>query len=235
LRTRTPELGDPGDSLELNSNLLELVRNYDEEEKSAKLEWCENKVRSLVGEGRKVVVWTWFINNIKTLKRLLSDLEPLVIYGGIKPYEDPEDTEREESRERNIREFKLSSKKNILIANPAACAESISLHKQCHDAIYVERTFNCAQFLQSMDRIHRVGLPPETKTTYYIPLMDCAIDRLVDRRLKSRQEVLYDLLQDDALPVGGIGDDALIEEEQDIEDVIEELRQELTPGRDHGA
>ena len=44
-----------------------------------------------------------------------------------------------------------------MIANPAACAESISLHKECHYAIYYDLSYNTAQYLQSLDRIHRVG------------------------------------------------------------------------------
>jgi len=224
---RSLELGDPGDIIDLGSNLLNLVRNYNEKEKPAKIDWCERTARTLVSRGRKVVIWTWFVNNIRLLKELLSDLEPLVVFGEIKPYEEPEDTKKEESRERNIREFKLSGTKNILIANPSACAESISLHKECHDAIYVERTFNCGQFLQSMDRIHRVGLPPKTKTTYHIPIMDCAIDRLVDGRLHSRQKVLYELLSDNAIPIGGWGEDGLFEEEEDVDKIIGELRKEL--------
>lgn len=227
IESQTSELGDSGDIIDLDSNLSNLVRNYNEKEKSAKIDWCERTTRTLVNKGHKVVIWTWFVNNIKLLQKLLSDLEPLVVFGEIKPHEEPEDTTQEESRERNIREFKLSSTRNVLIANPSACSESISLHKECHDAIYLERTFNCGQFLQSMDRIHRIGLPPETKTTYHIPVMDCAIDRLVDSRLYSRQKVLYELLSDNSIPVGGWSEDGLLESEEDIDKIIEDLRKEL--------
>jgi SNF2 family DNA or RNA helicase len=227
IESRTLELGDPGDAMDLGSNLTNLVKNYNQKEKPAKIDWCERKARELISNGRKVLIWTSFIGNIRLLQSLLADLEPLVVFGEIKPFEEPEDTRQEESREGNIREFKLSKTKNILIANPSACAESISLHKECHDAIYVERTFNCGQFLQSMDRIHRVGLLPGIKTTYHIPVMDSAIDRLVDRRLYSRQKVLYELLSDKSIPIGGWSEDGLVEEEEDIDHIIEELHKEL--------
>jgi hypothetical protein len=45
----------------------------------------------------------------------------------------------------------------VLVANYAACAEGISLHKACHNAIYVDRTFQAELYLQSEDRIHRLG------------------------------------------------------------------------------
>jgi len=55
---------------------------------------------------------------------------------------------------------------DILVANPAACAESISLHKTCSHAIYYDLSYNCAQYIQSLDRIHRVG-GSENKPSYY--------------------------------------------------------------------
>jgi len=55
---------------------------------------------------------------------------------------------------------------DILVANPAACAESISLHKKCSNAVYYDLSYNCAQYLQSLDRIHRVG-GSETKPAHY--------------------------------------------------------------------
>ena len=55
---------------------------------------------------------------------------------------------------------------DVLVANPAACAESISLHKACSHAIYYDLSYNCAQYLQSLDRIHRVG-GSESKVSHY--------------------------------------------------------------------
>ena len=78
--------------------------------------------------------------------------------------------EEEVSREHLISEFKNTHRCMVLIANPAACAESISLHKVCHHAIYLDRSFNCAHYLQSLDRIHRLGLEQEEKTYYYLIL-----------------------------------------------------------------
>ena len=44
-----------------------------------------------------------------------------------------------------------------LVAIPQACSESISLHKACHNAVYYDMNYNTSEFLQSLDRIHRVG------------------------------------------------------------------------------
>ena len=38
-----------------------------------------------------------------------------------------------------------------------SASEGISLHKVCKRALYLDRTYNAAQYLQSRDRIHRIG------------------------------------------------------------------------------
>jgi SNF2 family DNA or RNA helicase len=89
----------------------------------------------------------------------------------------------------------------LLIANPAACAESISLHKACHDAIYLDRTFNCGQFIQSLDRIHRIGLEQNEIVNYHILLAKNTIDETIDDRLDTKHETMIRVLEDD-IPVG---------------------------------
>ncbi len=52
----------------------------------------------------------------------------------------------EQTRERRISIFKSDPNRRVLIANAAACAESVSLHKVCQHAIYLERSFNASTF-----------------------------------------------------------------------------------------
>ena len=87
-----------------------------------------------------------------------------------------------------LKEFKISKEPNVLIANPAACAESISLHKVCHHAIYLDRTFNCGQYLQSLDRIHRIGLSKDEKVFYHILQAENSIDETIHRRLNEKEK-----------------------------------------------
>jgi SNF2 family DNA or RNA helicase len=182
--------------------------------------------KMLIKLKRKVIIWTWFIENIKLLEELLLPYHPLKIYGAIKPYED-ENIEQEESREKNIHEFKTRADRPILLANPAACAESISLHKHCQHAIYLDRNFNCGQFLQSMDRIHRVGMPTGLTAEYHIPFINCAIERTVDKRLRKRQEILYGLLSD-PMPILGIDEDLWIaDSEAELDAAYQDLINEI--------
>jgi len=188
------EVGD----VEMSDLLPDIRRFHDGELLSAKIRWTAEKARSLVRKGEKVLIWTWWVENIRLLDRLLSDLKPLLLFGEIKPYQEDWDDPHEVSRERNISDFRANVDRPILIANPSACAESISLHRECHNAIYVDRTYNCGQFLQSLNRIHRVGLPEGVITNYWIPILDCAIERSVDTRLRERQQTMYDFLDDNA-------------------------------------
>lgn len=205
------------------SDLLEDVTRFQTGELiAAKIAWTVDKVRELTTHGNKVVVWTWWVNNLHLLQGILAEYNPLLLYGAIKPYEEDTDEEEEQSRERNIKEFKTRDDRPVLLANPAACAEAISLHVECHHAIYVDRTFNCGQFLQSLNRIHRVGLPEGTTTQYWIPIIECAVEHIVDNRLRERQRVMYEFLGDET-PVFGID----IAEETDISDSNEELNQDF--------
>jgi hypothetical protein len=86
-----------------------------------------------------------------------------------------------------------------LVANPAACSEGISLHTVCHHAIYVDRGYNAAQFLQSMDRIHRLGLKPGTETTIEIIHSPDSIDDLIDSRLVDKINRMAEVLEDESL------------------------------------
>jgi SNF2 family DNA or RNA helicase len=119
----------------------------------------------------------------------LRELNPVVIHGAV-PYLSVD--EDEFSREELIRSFRNDPECRVLIANPAACAESISLHTVCHHAVYLDRSFNCAHYLQSLDRIHRLGLPKETTTSYYL-LIATVHARLKDKLKNMRSVIEGDL------------------------------------------
>ncbi|MFC1910627.1 DEAD/DEAH box helicase [Chloroflexota bacterium] len=218
-----------GGDIDVSDLQGDLVRFRLGELKSSKVEWVVRKARDLISQDNKVVIWTWWVDNIRLLSELLADLHPLQLFGEIKPYEEESDDSDEESRERNIREFRMRKDRPVLIANPSACAEAISLHRECHHAIYLDRTFNCGQFLQSMNRIHRVGLPEHAQTHYWIPLLDCAVERSVERRLKERQTTMYEFLGDNSRIIGsdlpeetGIADDYR-EESESFKDILSEI------------
>ncbi len=212
-----------------DSSIIELIEDYPKYETPAKFELLLKLVKDGVSLGKKIVIWTSFIHNIKMLHELLHDFETFTIYGEI-PKDDNENLEF--NREQQIREFKLSLKPAILIANPAACAESISLHKECHMAIYLDRTFNCGQYLQSLDRIHRIGLSKDDLVTYHILEAESTIDETISRRLSEKEENMLRILDDD-FPIGTFEtiDSSLSQSENeeliDFDETIKDIKKQL--------
>jgi len=160
--------------LDYNENLLDeklsladTIKHYDGLESPAKLEKLLETVQRLRHQGEKVVIWSNFVETLKLIRTRLKTAGYGVelIYGDT-PTENSSVGE-ELTREKIIAEFvRRSSSVDVLVANPAACAESISLHKECSHAIYYDLSYNCAQYLQSLDRIHRVG-GSENKIAHY--------------------------------------------------------------------
>ena len=109
----------------------------------------------------------------------LADFGALYIHGGV----DAGNEDDYETREGKIKLFHDDPNVRLLVANPAAASEGVSLHRVCHHAIYLDRTFNAAHYLQSEDRIHRFGLPKDQKTT--IEIVECqeSVDETVQERL----------------------------------------------------
>lgn len=175
-------------------SVSELIERYHKYETPSKIEAVIKLSNELLKKGEKVIIWTSFIHNIKALSKLLKPYNPRIVYGDV-----PKDASENESfnREKMIKEFKYSREFNILIANPSACAESVSLHKVCHHAIYLDRTFNCALYMQSLDRIHRIGLDPNEQIHYYVFQSAKSIDEIIDDRLKEKQKRMLELLDDD--------------------------------------
>lgn len=183
--------------LSADSGVVELVL---EEGPSAKMRAVADHARELAREGRKVVIWTIFTNTLLDMERMLADLNPVTLYGAV-PNGDESDPETREGR---LKRFHQDDTCLCLIANPAAAGEGISLHTVCHDAIYLDRSYVSTHYLQSIDRIHRLGLPPETKTNIYIyqtkaPAGLGSIDYSVNRRLGTKIRALQQLLDDDDL------------------------------------
>jgi len=192
----------------------QIIERYPEYEVPSKIEATIRLVRKLVQQGEKVLVWTAFVHNIKTLEKALGDLRPGAVFGDV-PKDDSEDEEH--NRELVIHQFKTMPSHRVLIANPSACAESVSLHKVCSHAVYLDRTFNGAHYMQSLDRIHRIGLGPKDKVFYHILQSLNSIDLVIDDRLETKRRAMLRLLDETFSP---------LDFESSIEDFSEEAEEE---------
>lgn len=180
----------------------QMLREVMSEGAAPKLHEACRLAREWAGEGKKVLIWSSFVSTVEHLAGLLADFGAEYIHGGVTT---SDDENLDDSREAVIRRFNdPNSSTRILVANPAACSEGISLHHVCHHAIYVDRNYNAAQYLQSEDRIHRIGVPADV-TTYIVTLITRdTIDLSVNRRLAAKVARMADALNDPCLNISPI-------------------------------
>lgn len=87
----------------------------------------------------------------------------------------------------------------VLLSNPATLGEGVSLHQVCNDAVYVDRDFAAGRFMQSLDRIHRLGLAPEAETRITMLVANETVDEIVEQRLGTKLRFMGGILDDPAV------------------------------------
>lgn len=208
------------------SKLSELLPEYGKYETPKKFIQLLQLVERNAAAGRKTLIWSNFVRNLETLERMLKIYRPALIHGGI-PSE-ISDAAAPRTREAELARFRTEPACQVLLANPAATSEGVSLHDVCHDAIYLERTFNAGQYLQSIDRIHRLGMPEDQETHITFLVMSNTIDEIVDGRVKDKAERLGDMLNDPDIVTMALPDDEdygpAIDSEADVAVLFAHLR-----------
>lgn len=207
-----------------------------EEGTSEKILKVADHARRLAAEGEKTVIWTIFTDTIRELVTTLADLNPVYIHGGVPTGEasDPD------TREGRLERFHNDPNCFVLVANPAAAGEGISLHTVCHNAIYADRSYVSTHYLQSIDRIHRLGLLPDQETHIHIyrtraPARIGSIDLSVSRRLAQKIRGLEQTLGDPDLHLLAFDEENADDpvdysvELQDLVDLIAELEGKADP------
>lgn len=185
-----------------------------------KLEYVLKRARQLSRQGHKVLIWSSFVRNVEYMASRLADLGAVYIHGGVEAG-DEDDTD---TREGKIKAFHDDENVRVLVANPAAASEGISLHRVCHHAIYLDRTFNAAHYLQSEDRIHRFGLPKGQKTI--IEIVECidTVDETVRHRLGFKIGEMAKALEDSSLAPDPIPIDPVQVGTADVEEYVTGLQ-----------
>ncbi len=216
----------PSLAIPVGSRLAGLIDTYADHEVPAKLQRAFRIIHNNVEQGRKTLVWSNFPDNLLDLEIMLAGLNPALIYGAIPSAEDAEPGVR--SRERELDRFRNDPDCWVLLANPAAMSEGVSLHHWCHDAIYIDRTFNAGQYLQSVDRIHRLGLPDDVDTRITILASEGTIDDRVAGRVEDKTRRLALMLNDPVLVQMALPDDEdsgeVLDDQLDLIEVIEHLQ-----------
>ena len=207
-----------------DNEILSRIISYEDTEIPAKFVAIRQLVEQLLASGEKVVIWTVFVKSAHLLQDYLRgfDINSELLIGET-PVEADESDSSVLNRETIIRKFHdMDSSFKVVIANPFAVAESISLHKACHNAVYFERTFNASNFVQSKDRIHRVGLQPEDRINYYYISSRGTIEETVHTRLIQKERRMIELVESQPIPLFEGGNEEGSEFADDINAIIED-------------
>ena len=231
---RLPRLENP------NPTLMERLATYADRETPAKFEVALEIIEPIIENDGKVVCWSNFISNLDQFAKHVRDKLQVPVFqvdgripvGDEAEYDDPSShngrPQELKTRENIISRFLGTVGPAVLVTNPASCSESISLHHGCHNAIYLDRTYDGALFLQSIDRIHRLGLSPDATVSIHIILSTIdeqpTIDHLVEASLQQKEDRMRRLLEGAELAPLAQHVDPSIAADGDQEDLKELLR-----------
>ena len=222
-----------------DQDILNLLAEYDETKVTPKIKAVAKHAselstgkgtRSLKGKPQNVLIFTVFKGTADDLAKELQNYDPLVVKGDMDA----------KSREDTLEEFKNSNFSNgsgkILIATIGSIAESVSLHQNkngipvCQNVIYLERSYNAGQYMQSLFRVYRVGSNKDLPVSYYfyestfnggISSIDNTIHNILDNRTTTMFDILDDEFKLTPISMGRELDDESEEEfDDDVEDEI---------------
>lgn len=214
--------GEYSNLLDVDDEIIEALNFYERNKLiPPKFKEALKLIIKCIEKGEKVIVWAIYIDTIEHFEEYLvsKGINCKILYGKTKVENEFLDSNIE-TRESIIRDFhKGDSDFKVIIANPFAVAESISLHKACNNAIYMERSFDAARFVQSKDRIHRYGLDINTITNYYYLNTENSIDLVIDQRLNEKETVMIRITESADIPLFSVLDEDI--DNNDIKALIE--------------
>ena len=188
---------------------------------SSKMEEVIKKATEIIKSGEQVVIWTQFVSCVEKIAKSLAEQTSLnwkehTLYGGT------DDTSLGITKKQNISNFNNPDKLNhsVLVAIAKTGGEGLSLHSNCRNAIYLDRDYNAREYLQSLDRIHRIGMDLTKEVNYFFyesahTTYSKTIERRISANLKDKIERMSIILNDKNLTKLSLDEDE-IEESGDV-------------------
>jgi SNF2 family DNA or RNA helicase len=135
-------------------------------------------------EGKKVIIWAWFREEIKAIAALAKEMGrvPVEYHGDIK----------DKDREAAIDTFQ-NGKADTFIGNQASGGIGITLTASS-DTIYYSNTFNLEHRAQSEDRNHRTG--QRNQVTYYDIIAEDTVDDTISQALQTKTDLASEVMKD---------------------------------------
>ena len=133
-------------------------------------------------QGQKIVIWTNYLGNIRELVERYKDLGAAPFSGEVSAAD----------RENTVRAFQNEDSPRVLVAVPAAGGVGITL-TAAQTAVYIDKTWNAEHWMQSVDRIHRIG---QRGTVNVISLLSSKVDEMIHWNLRRKEQNQADVLGD---------------------------------------
>jgi SNF2 family DNA or RNA helicase len=144
----------------------------------------------VVKESRKLVVWSVYT-------RTLDDIEQRYRRHGLVRIDGTVSSSQE--RTKMVKAFQNDPNVRIFIGNPGAAGAGITLHA-ASECVYVSFSNQAAHYLQSLDRIHRIGqVAPKVEYTFLVcrgTLEEPELQRL-SRKERAQKDLLGELTTDE--------------------------------------
>ena len=143
-------------------------------------------VKSVVDKGgRKIVIWSVYTRSIDELTARYQEYGLVRIDGTVGSSSKRTDL---------VRAFQTDPAIKIFVGNPAAAGAGLTLHA-ASESVYVSFSNQAAHYMQSLDRIHRMGqMAPDVR--YYLIICRDSIEEAELRRLSRKERMQRDLLGD---------------------------------------
>ncbi len=152
----------------------------------AKLAELDALLEELVAtNGRKVIVWSYYVGTIEALAARYARYGVATLYGETPP----------EDRQSLATRFQEDPSLMVLVANPAVAGSGFTLTAACY-AIYETLTWRYDLYAQSQDRNHRIG--QRNPVTYIRLIADGTVEQAVAEALGRKAQMAGGVVGDDA-------------------------------------
>lgn len=140
-------------------------------------------VKDIVVRGEKVIIWSCFRDNIRILRNRYKDYGTVMLFGEMTT----------EEKNISVDKFQDSSEYKIMVANPSVASVGLTL-TAANNVIYLDRNFKMDDYIQSQDRIHRIG--QGKKCNLYKILAKNSIDEYTDEIIEKKHLIMKFCLGD---------------------------------------
>jgi SNF2 family DNA or RNA helicase len=171
---------------------LKQICNFDPASgESSKLERLSADLEEVAASGRKAIVFSQWVDTIRTLSERLARFQPLEYHGQIPS----------KQRDGILTRFRDDKRRNVLLISYGA--GGVGLNLQFSEYVFLfDRWWNPAIEDQAINRAHRIGAAGPVTVTRF--LASGTIEERIDQVLREKREI-FDTIFSDTAPRANLG------------------------------